>query len=51
MFGLVDSGQTPMRLPLGPDTYTDLLAALVARLAEHDSHREVAFSVAPNKLT
>jgi NAD(P)-dependent dehydrogenase (short-subunit alcohol dehydrogenase family) len=42
---LVDSGATPLRLPLGSDTYEDIRAALVARLAEHDAHRETAFSV------
>jgi NAD(P)-dependent dehydrogenase (short-subunit alcohol dehydrogenase family) len=43
--GLVDSGAAPLRLPLGSDTYDDVRAALVARLAEHDGHRDVAFSV------
>ncbi|GAA3661727.1 SDR family oxidoreductase [Microbacterium marinilacus] len=42
---LVDSGETPLRLPLGSDTYEHVRAALVARLAEHESHREVAYSV------
>jgi NAD(P)-dependent dehydrogenase (short-subunit alcohol dehydrogenase family) len=42
---LVDSGATPLRLPLGSDTYDDVGAALAARLAEHDAHRDVAFSV------
>jgi NAD(P)-dependent dehydrogenase (short-subunit alcohol dehydrogenase family) len=46
MISLVDSGETPLRLPLGPDTYDDVRAALTARLAEHDAHRDVAFSVA-----
>jgi len=45
MIDLVDSGETPLRLPLGSDTYDDIRAALVARLAEHDAHRDVAFSV------
>lgn len=45
---IVDSGATPMRVPLGSDTFDDVRAALVARLAEHDSHREVAFSVLKN---
>jgi len=35
----------PLRVPLGSDTYRDVRAALVARLAEHDAHREVALSV------
>ncbi len=51
MIQLVDAGQTPLRLPLGPDTYNDVRAALVARLAEHDAHRDVAFSVKRDKLT
>jgi NAD(P)-dependent dehydrogenase (short-subunit alcohol dehydrogenase family) len=42
---LVDSGAAPLRLPLGSDTYDDVRAALVARLAELDAHREVAYSV------
>ncbi|GAA4929733.1 NADP-dependent 3-hydroxy acid dehydrogenase YdfG [Actinomycetospora succinea] len=42
---LVDSGATPLRLPLGSDTYDDVRASLVARLAEHDAHRDVAYSV------
>jgi NAD(P)-dependent dehydrogenase (short-subunit alcohol dehydrogenase family) len=45
MISLVDSGATPLRLPLGSDTYDDIRAALVARLAEHEAHRDVAFSV------
>jgi NAD(P)-dependent dehydrogenase (short-subunit alcohol dehydrogenase family) len=45
MIDLVDSGATPLRLPLGSDTFDDIRASLVARLAEHDAHREVAFSV------
>jgi NAD(P)-dependent dehydrogenase (short-subunit alcohol dehydrogenase family) len=45
MIELVDSGATPLRLPLGSDTYDDVRASLVARLAEHDAHRDTAFSV------
>jgi NAD(P)-dependent dehydrogenase (short-subunit alcohol dehydrogenase family) len=45
MISLVDSGATPLRLPLGSDTYDDIRAALVTRLAEHEAHREIAFSV------
>ncbi len=45
MIDLVDSDETPLRLPLGPDTYHDVRARLVARLAEHDAHRDVALSV------
>lgn len=50
MIDLVDSGETPLRLPLGPDTYNDVRASLVARLAELDAHREVAFSVTRDEL-
>ncbi|GAB3248615.1 SDR family oxidoreductase [Kineococcus gypseus] len=46
MVALVDSGRTPLRLPLGPDTYRDVRASLLARLAEHDAHRAEALSVA-----
>ena len=45
---LVDSGATPLRLPLGSDTYDDVRASLVARLAEHDAQRDVAYSVVRN---
>jgi len=45
MISLVDSGATPLRLPLGSDTYDDIRAALVTRLAELEAHRDVAFSV------
>jgi NAD(P)-dependent dehydrogenase (short-subunit alcohol dehydrogenase family) len=45
MIDLVDSGAVPLRLPLGSDTYDDVRAALVARLAELDAHRDVAYSV------
>ncbi len=40
----------PLRLPLGSDTYDDVRASLVARLAEHDAHRDVAFSVVKDEL-
>ena len=43
---LVDGGEVPLRLPLGPDTYQDVRASLVARLEEHDAHRDTALSVA-----
>ncbi|MFI6335769.1 SDR family oxidoreductase [Streptomyces sp. NPDC050535] len=49
MIDLVDSDATPLRLPLGPDTYEDVHAALTARLAEHEVHRDVAHSVAAAK--
>ncbi len=45
MIELVDSGAAPLRLPLGSDTYQDVRSALVARLQEHDAHRDVAYSV------
>jgi hypothetical protein len=45
MIDLVDAGATPLRLPLGSDTYDDVRASLVARLAEHDAQRDTAFSV------
>ncbi|WP_375481403.1 SDR family oxidoreductase [uncultured Jatrophihabitans sp.] len=45
MITLVASGDAPLRLPLGRDTYADVREALIARLAEHDRHREVACSV------
>jgi NAD(P)-dependent dehydrogenase (short-subunit alcohol dehydrogenase family) len=51
MISLADSGETPLRLPLGPDTYDDIRAALTARLAEHDAHRDVAYSVARDELS
>lgn len=49
MIDLVDGDAAPLRLPLGPDTYDDVRAALVARLAEHDAHRDVAYSVASDE--
>ena len=45
MIDLVEDGKAPLRLPLGSDTYDHVRAALVARLAEHDAHRDVALSV------
>jgi NAD(P)-dependent dehydrogenase (short-subunit alcohol dehydrogenase family) len=50
MIDLVDTGANPLRLPLGSDTYDDVRASLVARLAEHDAHREVAHSVVADEL-
>ncbi|MEW2549571.1 SDR family oxidoreductase [Streptomyces sp. NPDC047002] len=46
MIDLADSPKPPLRLPLGVDTYADVHAALTARLSEHESHREIAHSVA-----
>jgi NAD(P)-dependent dehydrogenase (short-subunit alcohol dehydrogenase family) len=45
MIDLVDSGAPPLRLPLGSDTFEDVRAALLARLAEHEAQRELAYSV------
>jgi NAD(P)-dependent dehydrogenase (short-subunit alcohol dehydrogenase family) len=45
MIELVDSGAVPLRLPLGSDTYDDVRASLVARLAELHAQRDVALSV------
>ncbi|MDN6555160.1 MAG: SDR family oxidoreductase [Acidipropionibacterium jensenii] len=42
----VDAGRTPLRLPLGIDTYDDIHASLTARLAEHEQSKDVALSVA-----
>lgn len=50
MINLVDSGEVPLRLPLGSDTYDDVRASLVARLAELDAHRDVAFSVVSDEV-
>ena len=41
----VDSGATALRLPLGSDTYEVVRASLVARLAEHDAAKDIAYSV------
>ncbi|WP_434551577.1 SDR family NAD(P)-dependent oxidoreductase [Microlunatus sp. Y2014] len=43
---MVDAGRTPLRLPLGLDTYEDIHASLTARLAEHEQSKAVALSVA-----
>ena len=51
MLDLVDHGRAPLRLPLGPDTYQDVRASLVARLSEHDANRETALSVARDDVT
>ncbi|MDO9407020.1 SDR family oxidoreductase [Patulibacter sp.] len=42
----VDDAAAPLRLPLGPDTYADVRASLVARLEALDAARDVALSVA-----
>ncbi|MCG0288022.1 SDR family oxidoreductase [Streptomyces sp. PSAA01] len=51
MIDLVDSGRAPLRLPLGSDTYDDVQSALAARLAEHESQRDVAYSVVKDAAT
>ncbi|MEW2316654.1 SDR family oxidoreductase [Streptomyces bauhiniae] len=51
MIDLVDSGAAPLRLPLGPDTYDDIRASLTARLAEHDAHRDMAYSVVGEEIS
>jgi NAD(P)-dependent dehydrogenase (short-subunit alcohol dehydrogenase family) len=48
MIDLVDADAAPLRLPLGSDTYDHVRASLVARLAEHDAHRDLAYSVVRN---
>lgn len=45
----VDSGSTALRLPLGSDTYEDVRASLVARLAEHDAAKDTAYSVVTSR--
>jgi NAD(P)-dependent dehydrogenase (short-subunit alcohol dehydrogenase family) len=45
MIDVVEAGATPLRLPLGSDSYDDVRAALLARLTEHDAHRDIAYSV------
>jgi NAD(P)-dependent dehydrogenase (short-subunit alcohol dehydrogenase family) len=51
MIDLVERGEVPLRLPLGADTYRDVRACLVARLAELDAYRETALSVARDDVT
>jgi hypothetical protein len=50
MIGLIDRGEVPLRLPLGPDAYRHVRASLVGRLAELDAHRETALSVLRDDL-
>lgn len=45
MISLVDSERTPLRLPLGSDTYEHVRASLRARLSELEAHRDDAYSV------
>jgi len=44
VLAMVEEGRTPLRLPLGSDTFEDVRASLVARLEEHDAHREIAYA-------
>lgn len=44
VLAMVAEGRTPLRLPLGSDTFEDVRASLVARLEEHDAHREIAYA-------
>jgi len=45
MVAVATTEPAPLRVPLGLDTYDDVRAAYVARLEEHDRHRELAQSV------
>jgi len=45
IIALIDSGESPVRLPLGTDTYHDVHATLTAHLAELEAQRETALSV------
>jgi NAD(P)-dependent dehydrogenase (short-subunit alcohol dehydrogenase family) len=40
----VDQGDGPLRMPLGSDAYDDIRAALVKRLEELDTQKELAYS-------
>ncbi|WP_435157672.1 hypothetical protein [Amycolatopsis sacchari] len=46
MIAAADRPEAPLRLPLGPDCYQYVRAALVARLENHEAHRDIALSVA-----
>ncbi len=43
---VAETDPAPLRVPLGTDTYADVRASYVARLAEHDGHAELALGVA-----
>lgn len=43
---VADSGEAPLRLPLGTDAYDDIHTSLTARITEHEAHRDLARSVA-----
>ncbi|TGE03751.1 Rossmann-fold NAD(P)-binding domain-containing protein [Hymenobacter fodinae] len=44
-----DQHPAPLRLALGSDTYADVRAALVARLAALDAQKELALAMAADK--
>ena len=46
MIAAAEAEPAPLRVPLGTDTYDDVRASYVARLDEHDRHRDVARGVA-----
>ena len=46
MILVAETEPAPLRVPLGTDTYDDVRASYVARLAEHDRHRALARGVA-----
>ena len=46
IIAVAETEPAPLRVPLGTDTYDDVRASYLARLEEHDRHRELARSVA-----
>ncbi|UZE47361.1 SDR family oxidoreductase [Rhodopseudomonas sp. P2A-2r] len=44
MIGCVDISPAPLRLVMGGDSYSHIRAALLARIAELDAQKEIAFS-------
>jgi NAD(P)-dependent dehydrogenase (short-subunit alcohol dehydrogenase family) len=46
MIAAAETEPAPLRVPLGTDAYDDVRASYVARLEEHDRHREIARGVA-----
>jgi NAD(P)-dependent dehydrogenase (short-subunit alcohol dehydrogenase family) len=46
LIAAAETEPAPLRVPLGTDTYEDVRASLVARLEEHDRHRDTALGVA-----
>jgi NAD(P)-dependent dehydrogenase (short-subunit alcohol dehydrogenase family) len=43
--GVAETDPAPLRVPLGSDTFRDVRASYVARLAEHDGYEEMAKAV------